>query len=96
MIKRHKKILLSFLIGLALFSIFPNIVSAHANIQPLNEIDKQEVSDEIEKLLESRSAIMISDKQVFSENQFASRSANLKEEKQKKQIAQFRDELKET
>ena len=93
--KKSKKILLSFLIGAMLFLVFPNMVSAHSNSQFLNEGEKQEISNEIEKLLESRTAIMVSDKQVFCENQFTTKSANIEEERQQKQIAQFRDELRE-
>ena len=95
--KRNKKIIIllsSLLIVAMLFSIFSNVASSYTNNQILNEIDKQEVSHEIGKLLESRTAIMISDKQVFHENKFTSRSANIEENQQKKQIAQFRDKLR--
>lgn len=81
--------------GAMLFSVLPNVASAHSNPLSVDEGEKKEISNEIEQLLESRAAIMVSDGQVLHESQFTSKAADIKEEEQRNQIAQVRDELKE-
>lgn len=68
--KKSKKILLSFMTGAMLFSVLPNVASAHSNPLSVDEGEKKEISNEIEQLLESRAAIMVSDGQVLHESQY--------------------------
>ena len=60
--------------GAMLFSVLPNVVSAHGTPLSVDEGEKKEISNEIEQLLESRAAIMVSDGQVLHESQFTSKS----------------------
>lgn len=76
--KKSKKILLSFMTGAMLFSVLPNVASAHSNPLSVDEGEKKEISNEIEQLLESRAAIMVSDGQVLHESQFTSKAAILR------------------
>ena len=93
--KKSKKVLLSFITGAILFSVCPNVVLAYNNDLEINDREKEKISNKIEQLLESRANIMISNGDISHVSQFASRNSNVKEEKQRNQIAQFRDDLKE-
>lgn len=90
-----KKVLLSFMTGIILLSVYPNVISVYTNTLEINAGEKKKISNKIEQLLESRANIMISDFEISHGSQFTSRSANIKEEQQRNQIAQFRDDLKE-
>ena len=90
-----KKVLLSFMTGIILLSVYPNVISVYNNTLEINAGEKEKISNKIEQLLESRANIMISDCEISHGSQFTSRSANIKEEQQRNQIAQFRDDLKE-
>lgn len=78
-----------------LFSVLPNVVTANSRTSEVSETDKKEISNEIEKLLDSRATVLVSGKRVLNENQFKSRSANIQEKKQQDQILEYRDELKD-
>ncbi|MBS6504052.1 MAG: amidase domain-containing protein [Clostridium sp.] len=86
---------LSFMFAVTMFfSVFSNTVYASSDIA-LTQIDEQEINEEIDNLLKERASIMLSDENVLSRNSFKSRSATMLENKQRNEIAQFRNELEE-
>lgn len=92
--KKNKKFLLSLITGVLLFSVFSNITSAHSSTLSVNKGEQQQISSEIEQLLEDRASIMVSKEKGLSKNRFTSKNSNIEEEKQRSQIAQYRDKLK--
>lgn len=93
--EKSKKVILPFVIGVILLTVYPHVISVYNNTLKINDEEKEKISNKIEQLLESRANMMISDDDISHGSQFVSRSANIQEEKQRNSIAQFRDDLKE-
>lgn len=86
---------LSFMFAITMFfSVFSNTVYASSDMT-LTQKDENEINEEIDNLLKERASIMLSDENVLTQNSFKSRSANMLENKQRNDIAQFRNELEE-
>lgn len=94
MVKICKRFVFLFLMVSLL--VLVSVAFIHNHNSDISKKEKAVIFNEIKQLLKDRASIMISDGQTVSESLFISEKENLKEKELRKQIAQFRDELKKS